>query len=94
MTPQFPPPHLKELEAAAKASDWSRDLLVFGNTFPDLRTLGGCSALMVEPGRSGTGGPLFGRNLDWRPFGSIYEYTFVGVFRPEGKHAFASITGS
>jgi len=22
MTPQFPPPHLKELEAAAKASDW------------------------------------------------------------------------
>jgi len=91
MAPQFPPAHLKELDAAAKASGWSRDLLVFGNTFPDLRTLGGCSALMVEPGRSGTGGPLFGRNLDWRPFGSIYEYTLVVICRPDGKHAFASI---
>ncbi|MEX2561008.1 MAG: C45 family peptidase, partial [Pirellulales bacterium] len=92
MTPQFPPDHLRELEAAAKASGWSRDLLVFGNTFPDLRKLGGCSALIVEPGRSGTGGPLFGRNLDWRPFGSLHEYTLVVVCRGEGKHAFASVT--
>jgi isopenicillin-N N-acyltransferase like protein len=91
MAPQFPPRHLKELEAAAKASGWSRDLLVLGNTFPDLRKLGGCSALIVESGRSATGGPLFGRNLDWRPFGTLHEYTLVVVCRPEGKHAFASI---
>ena len=58
--PQFPPDHLKELNSAAKASGWPRDLLVFANTIPDLRKLGGCSALMVEGNRSATGGPLFG----------------------------------
>jgi isopenicillin-N N-acyltransferase like protein len=92
MLPQFPPDHLKELEAAARASGWSRDLLVFVNTLPDLRKLGGCSTLVVEAARSATGGPLFGRNLDWPPFGQAHEYTLVTVYRPTGKRAFASIT--
>lgn len=92
MKPQFPPGHLKELQAAAKASGWPEDLLVFGNTIPDLRKLGGCSALIVEPNRSATGGPLFGRNLDWPPFGPLPEYALVAVYRPEGKLAFAAIT--
>jgi hypothetical protein len=92
MEPQFPRDHLKELEAAAKASGWPRDLLVFANTIPDLRKLGGCSTLFVEAGRSATGGPLFGRNLDWPPFGPLHEYTLVVVYRPQGKLAFASVT--
>jgi hypothetical protein len=92
MKPQFPPDYLKELEAAAKASGWPEDLLVFGNTIPDLRKLAGCSALIVEARRSATGGPLFGRNLDWPPFGPLPEYAFVAVYRPAGKLAFASIT--
>ena len=58
--PQFPPDYLKELDSAAKASGWPRDLLVFTNTIADLRKLGGCSALLVEGNRSATGGPLFG----------------------------------
>jgi isopenicillin-N N-acyltransferase-like protein len=91
MAGRFPPDHLKELEAAAKASGWPRDLLVFGNTVPDLRKFGGCSVLMVEPGRSATHGLLFGRNLDWPPFAKLHEYTLVTVYRPQGKHAFASI---
>lgn len=89
---RFPPDHLKELEAAAKASGWSRDLLVFANTLPDLRKLGGCSTLYVDAEKSATGGPLFGRNLDWPPFGSVHEYTLVVVYRPTEKRAFASIT--
>ena len=48
MLPQFPAEHLAELEAAAKASGWPKDLLVFANTLPDLRKLTGCSALLVE----------------------------------------------
>ena len=92
MAPRFPPDHLKELEAAAKASGWPRDLLVFGNTVPDLRKLGGCSTLIVEPGHSATRGLLFGRNLDWPPFAKLHEYTLVTVYRPNGKHAFASIS--
>jgi hypothetical protein len=92
MEPQFPPDHLKELDSAAKTSGWPRDLLVFANTIPDLRRLGGCSALLVESERSATGGPLFGRNLDWPPFGSIHEYFLVVVYRPEKKLAFASVS--
>ncbi len=92
MKPQFPPDHLQELKAAAEASGWPEDLLVFANTIPDLRKLTGCSALMVEAGRSATGGPLFGRNLDWPPFGPLTEYAFVAVSRPQGKLAFASVT--
>lgn len=91
MVPQFPPDYLKELEAMAKASGQPRDLFVFGNAFPDVMKIGGCATLVVEANRSATGGPLFGRNLDWPPFGDFYEYTLVTVYRPQGKHAFASI---
>lgn len=92
LLPQFPADHLKELDAAAKASGWPRDLLVFGNTVPDLRKLTRCSALIVDAQRSVTGGPLFGRNLDWPPIGPLHEYTLVVVCRPTGKRSFASIT--
>ncbi|MCI0741592.1 MAG: C45 family peptidase [Gemmataceae bacterium] len=92
LLPRIPADHLKELEAAAKASGWPRDLLVFANTLPDLRRLGGCSTLYVGPERSSADGALFGRNLDWPPFGDIHDYTLVVVFRPNGKRAFASIT--
>jgi len=92
MEPQFPSDHLKELEAAAKASGWPRDLLVFANTIPDLRKLTGCATLFVGAERSATGGPLLGRNLDWPPFGPLHEFTLVVVCRPEGQLAFASIT--
>jgi hypothetical protein len=92
MKPQFPRDHLTELESAAKASGWSTDLLVFANTIPDLRKLGGCSTLFVNGAHSATGGPLFGRNVDLPPFGPLPFYTLVAVYRPEGKRAFASVT--
>jgi isopenicillin-N N-acyltransferase-like protein len=88
---QFPPHHLAELEAMAKASGQSRDLLVFGNVAPDLLKFGGCSAWTVDAARSATGGPLFGRNLDWPPLGKLHEYCLVTVYRPKGKKAFAVI---
>jgi hypothetical protein len=91
MLPQFPPDHRRELEAIAKASGVDRDLLVFANTIPDMMKLIGCSTLIVESSRSTTGQPLFGRNLDWPPVGSLHEYVLVTVYRPKGKHAFASI---
>jgi len=91
MTANFPPDHLKELEAASKASGVSRDLLIFGNTFIDIRHLGGCSTLVVDPKRSAAGGLLFGRNLDWFPFGDLHLYSLVTIYRPEGKHAFVAV---
>lgn len=91
MVPQFPRDHLTELNAAAKAADWDRNLLIFGNTAIDLRKGPLCSALIVEGERSATQAPLIGRNLDWGSSIPLHEYTLVTVYRPEGKHAFASI---
>ena len=92
LLPLFPPDHAEELRAAAEASDWPQGLLIFANTIPDLRRLINCSVLMVEGNRSKTGGPLFGRNLDWPPFDPIHELTFVTIYRPTGKYSFASVT--
>lgn len=92
LLPRFSRDHREELDAAAEASDWSHDWLVFSNTILDLRHLVLCSALLVEPQRSATGGPLFGRNLDWPPAAGLHEYTLVVVCRPQGKRAFASVT--
>jgi hypothetical protein len=91
LLPQFPAHHRKELEAAVKASTFDRDLMVFANTVFDVANVAGCSTLIVEPARSKTGGVIFGRNLDYPPFGCIHEYPLVTVYRPQGKHAFAAI---
>jgi hypothetical protein len=92
MLPRFPADHAKELDAAAGGSEWSRDMLVFGNTILDLRRIVACSSVIVEGERTTTGEPLLGRNLDWPPVARLHEYTLVVVYRPEGKRAFASIT--
>jgi len=52
----------------------------------------GCSSLLIEPSRSATGGPLFGRNLDFYGRGILHKYSLVAVYRPDGKHAFAAVT--
>jgi hypothetical protein len=91
MEPQFPPDHVKELDALAKEAKVDRDLLLFGNTFPDISKAVGCSSLIIGKERSATGEPLFGRNLDYPTMGYLHEYSLVTVYRPKGKHAFASI---
>ncbi|HKA06687.1 MAG TPA: C45 family peptidase, partial [Gemmataceae bacterium] len=81
-----------ELKTAAKVADVDKNLLTALNAIPDLAKMGGCSTLVVEPARSTTGAPLFGRILDWPPFEELPEYTLVIVYRPKDKHAFAAVT--
>jgi predicted choloylglycine hydrolase len=88
---QFPADYQKELEAMARAANVERDRVVVGNTLFDLKKVVACSALLVEKDRSGTGGPLLGRNLDYPSLGYVNEYTLVTVYRPAGKHAFAAV---
>jgi hypothetical protein len=91
MLAHFPADQRKELDAQAKASGQDRDALVVGNTMFDLKKVIACSTLVVEPERSATGGPIFGRNLDFPTCGFLQEYTLVQVCKPAGKHAFASV---
>ena len=90
MLPQFPPDHLKELEAMAKAGV-GREPLVAGNTMFDIKRQFACSGLIVAANRSATGNLLFGRNLDYPSLGWVQEYSLVTIYQPDGKHAFVSI---
>ncbi len=91
MYDRFPAEYKSELDAIVKGSGTDQDRLIVGNTLFDLKKLLACSAVMIEPGRSATGGSLLGRNLDYPSLGYIQEYSLVTVYRPKGKHAFASV---
>ncbi len=89
---KFPDDYRRELDAAIKASGLDRDLLVIGNTFHDVRKLTSCSAVMVSPDRSKTGGALIGRNLDYPFARGMHQYGLVIVYRPTGKQPFAVVS--
>jgi len=92
LLPQMPRDHLAELNAFAAQARIDRDLLIGVNTMVDsYRGAFGCSSLLVEPQRSATGGPLFGRNLDFYTRANLEKYSLVTVYRVKGKRAFASI---
>ncbi len=92
MVRAFPAEYRAEMEAMARAAGVDRRKLVVGNTLFDIKKLIACSALLIEPGRSGTGGPLLGRNLDYPSNGYAHEYSLVTVYRGRpGRHAFASV---
>jgi isopenicillin-N N-acyltransferase-like protein len=91
MYKHFPADYKAELEALVKAAGVSRDPVVVGNTFFDLKKVFACSAVGLEKDRSATGGTLLARNLDYPSLGYIQHYSLVTVYRPRGKRAFASV---
>ncbi len=89
---KYPAEYRRELDAAAKAGGVDRDLLVIGNTFHDIRKLHTCSAVMVAPEKSQTGGALIGRNLDYPLVRGMHQYSMVIVYQPVGKQPFAVVS--
>ena len=85
-----PASHQRELDALCSAAGENGDVVRIINTLPELRRFG-CSALIVEPARSSTGGPLFGRNLDFPTLDILDKVGLVMVFRTEGKRPFVSV---
>jgi hypothetical protein len=91
LSPQLSDDHRAELQAFAERSGVDRNLVILGNTLVDIRGDFGCSSLIVDAVRSKTGEPLFGRNLDFSTQNVLDKYGLVTVYRPKGKHAFASV---
>jgi len=87
---QAPERYRSELAAVEKHAGLDGDALSVGNTLLELRQMG-CSTLIVEPARSATGGPLFGRNFDFPSLDLLENFNLVTVVRSEGQHAFASV---
>jgi hypothetical protein len=86
-----PPRHRDEMAAISAHSDLDPGEMAVANTMLELRRMG-CSTLVVEPAKSATGGPLFGRNFDFLTLGELDKYSLMVVCRPAERHAFASIT--
>lgn len=86
-----PQRYQQEIAAATKQAKLEPQVFAVANTLLELRRIG-CSTLIVEPAKSATGGPLFGRNFDFPPFGVLDRYSVVFVIRPTDKHAFASVS--
>ena len=87
MVKELPADYRLEMDAMARAAKVDRDLLVLGNTMFDLKKIIACSALLVEPARSATGGTLMGRNLDYPSLGYAQHYSLVTIYRPVGREA-------
>ena len=85
-----PQRYQQEITAATVAGKLEPETLAVANTLLELRRIG-CSTLIVEPAKSATGGPLFGRNFDFPPLGVLDRYSVVTVVRPTGHHAFAAV---
>jgi hypothetical protein len=94
LLPNFPAHHRAEMDAVVKAAGSDAGRHLFANTVADLSSGMGCSTVVVEPARSATGAPVFGRNFDWFPTKGIQEHTLVVVYRGQGKRAFAAVTVS
>ena len=89
-----PKRYRRELEAAVQAAGLTaeeRDALIVVNVMNELQSFGGCSSLVVGPSRSATGEMLFGYNLDYSMHSGADRYGIVTIYRPNGKHAFASV---
>jgi isopenicillin-N N-acyltransferase like protein len=92
LLPQLSDDHRREMRAALEQLGADRNLGLLGNLLPDVYRGGfACSSMVVEADHSGTGGPLFGRNLDFYTLNLLGKYSLVTVRRPNGKHAFVSI---
>jgi isopenicillin-N N-acyltransferase-like protein len=91
MFQHFPKAYREELLAMTEAAGASRDAVIVGNTLFDLKKIFACSAIVLEGERTSTGGPLLARNLDYPSLGYVQHYSLVTIYRPSGKHAFASV---
>ncbi len=92
LLPQLSADHRAEMRAALDQLGADRDLGILANVLPDVYRGGfGCSSIVVEADHSATGGPLFGRNLDFYTLGMLTQYSLVTVRRPNGKHAFVAV---
>lgn len=92
LLPQFPAEHRREMEAIIQnAPQLPAKSILAGNTLFDVKKMVACSSLIVEPARARSGMGLLGRNLDFPDLGYLHEYTLVTVYRPQTKHAFASV---
>jgi len=92
MDSHIPERFKKEMKALALATEKDYSTVLAGIAFPDVYRGGGCSTIAACKPATKEGGHLLARNLDFFPMGVLNKYGLVVVHRPEGYHAFSSVT--
>jgi hypothetical protein len=82
----LPDQYRDEIEAVI-ACGFDRDRMIAANTLFDfshagLKSLFGCSSLVVPPGALATGTMLLGHNLDFFDLGYLHRYSLITARRP------------
>lgn len=90
--PFIEPEHLAEIHALADASkaDYTQTLL--SQCFLDIIPMVACSTISLPAEASPDGIPRMARNLDFPSMGVADKASTIIVYKPEGKHHFATIT--
>ncbi len=88
----IPAAHWTELMAMAKAAGMGPDEALLGNVFVDLMPTTMCSTITLSEDASEDHVPRMGRNLDFPGVGVAENQSVVVIYKPKGRHAFASVT--
>ncbi|MEL6544459.1 MAG: C45 family peptidase [Myxococcota bacterium] len=87
----IPTPHLRQLDAVAKAAGVERDYLLIANLAPEVWAGLACSCLAATDNKSADGKPILARNLDWFG-GSVLTELGMLVVEHGPKRSFASVS--
>ena len=75
-----------------RSAEQGQSIILVAAAFPDVYRGGGCSTLAATAPATKGGKPLLARNLDFFPLGILDRYGLIALYRPDGMHAFASVT--
>jgi isopenicillin-N N-acyltransferase like protein len=86
------PHHKAEITAVAQASGFQPVEVMLAQCFLDLSPMTACSSLSLPGDAFADGVPRLARNLDFPSLNVADKHSVVLIYRPAGKHAFASVT--
>jgi predicted choloylglycine hydrolase len=88
------PEHREEIRALAATVGVDKGMAMLGQCFPETYAVGACSAVALPATAAPDGIARFGRNMDYFTFGILDQRTYVLVYHPTNRYAFASIAAA
>jgi len=88
------PEHREEIHALAASAGVDTGKVILGQCFPETYAVGACSTVALPAAAAPDGIARFGRNMDYFTFGILDQRTYLLVYHPRGRYAFASVAAA
>jgi isopenicillin-N N-acyltransferase-like protein len=88
------PEHLEEIHALAVTTRVDMGKVMLGQCFPETYAVGACSTVALPAAAAPDGIARFGRNMDYSTFGVLDQHTYLLVYHPRDRYAFASVAAA